>query len=85
MLDKIDQLYQILNTRTKKKIIQLLSSFPDNEWYGVEIASKIKVTPASIYQQIEELKTQGILIEVKKGRMRFFKLNPNHWLIKQLG
>lgn len=85
MIDQIEQLHLIFNTRTKKKIIQLLFSIPDNEWYGVEIASKIRVTPASVYQQIDELKKQDILIEIRRGNMRFFKLNHNHWLIKQLG
>ena len=84
MSDKLDQLYLLLNTKTKKKIIQLLATFPDEERYGAEIASKIKTTPASVYQQIDELKKQSILIEIKRGRMRFFKLNPEHWLIKHL-
>lgn len=84
MLDKIEQLHKILNTKTKKRILQLLSSIPDNEWYGVEIAHKIKVTPASVYQQIDELKKEGILLEIRKGHMRFFRLNPGHWLIRHL-
>ncbi len=83
MQTKIDELSKIFDTSTKRKVIQLLLSLPDKDWYGSEIASKIKVTPASIYQQIDELVEQDILIEVKKGRMRFFRINSEHWLIKQ--
>ncbi len=83
MQTKIDELSKIFDTSTKRKVIQLLLSLPDKDWYGSEIASKIKVTPASIYQQIDELVEQDILIEVKKGRMRFFRINSEHWLMKQ--
>jgi len=83
MQTKIEELSEIFNTETKRKILRLLLSFPDKEWYGLEIASKIKVTPASVYQQIDDLTKQNALVELKKGRMRFFKINSDHWLMKQ--
>ena len=83
MQTKIEELSKIFDTETKRKIIYLLLTLPDKEWYGSEIALKIQVTPASIYQQIDDLIKQNVLIEVKRGRMRFFRLNPEHWLIKQ--
>lgn len=84
MQTKIEELSKLFDTRTKRNIIQLLLSLPDKDWYGKELALKIEVTPASIYQQIDELVKQNVLIEVRKGRMRFFRLNPNHWFIKSL-
>lgn len=84
MQTKIEELSKVFDTETKRKIIQLLLSLPDKEWYGKEIALKINVTPASIYQQIDALVKEKVVIEVKKGRMRFFRLNSNHWFIKQL-
>jgi len=81
MQTKIETLSKILDTNTKRKIIQLLLTIPDKGWYGAEIASKIEVTPASIYQQIGELIKEGVLVEIKKGRMRFFQLNTKHWFV----
>lgn len=83
MQTKIEELSKMFDTETKRKIIHLLLSLPDKEWYGSEIAFKIKVTPASVYQQINDLIKQNALIQVRKGRMRFFKINPEHWLMKQ--
>jgi len=83
MQTKIEELSKIFDTETKRKIIHLLMTLPEKEWYGSEMALKIKVTPASVYQQIDDLIKQNVLFEIKKGRMRFFKLNYDHWLIKQ--
>jgi len=83
MQTKIEELSEIFDTETKRKILRLLLSLPDKEWYGSEIAFRIKVTPASIYQQIDDLIRQNVLVEIKKGRMRFFRINSEHWLMRQ--
>lgn len=84
MPTKIEELSYLIDTDTKRKILSLLLTNSKKEYYGKEIAEKIEVTPASIYQQIDDLVRHNLLIEIKKGRMRFFRINTNHWLVKQL-
>lgn len=84
MHSKIQELSSLFGTKTKRRTISLFLSEPKKEWYGKEIAERVGVTSASVYQQIDDLVKHNLLIEMKKGRMRFFKVNSNHWLIKQL-
>lgn len=83
-LKTVDELGKIFNTETKRSIIRKLISTPQKEWYGKELADIISVTPASIYIQILDLIESGLIIEQKKGRMRFFKINMDNEIVKLL-
>jgi len=66
---------------------ELLSFFfkdPDKEYYLTEIAKNLN-KEASYYQRyLDGFVEDGILIDERKGNLRFFKLNKNHPLYEDL-
>src|SRR3989338_9215661 len=60
------------------EILKLFFTNPDREFYFREIAASLNKEPGAIQSYLNSLVEQNILIDERKGNMRFFKLNKNH-------
>ncbi len=63
---------------SRGEILRLFFNNPDREFYFREIAASLNKQPGAIQSYINSLAGQKILIDERKGNMRFFKLNKNH-------
>jgi predicted nucleotidyltransferase len=70
-------------TKIEKKIIQLLSDYPEQEFYGQEIANRLKCSKSSISGLLPPLLSKKMITKITKGRMGFYQINPANLAVKQ--
>ncbi len=68
----------------KGEILNLFFKNPDGEYYLREIAKNLNKEPAHYQRHLDSLVKDGILQDERKGNLRFFKLNKNHPIYKEL-
>lgn len=66
------------------EILELFFKNSDREFYFREIAASLNKEPGAIQSYINSLAEQKILVDERKGNMRFFKLNKNHPLYEEI-
>ena len=69
------------------KYFEILSLFLEdynNEIYGRELVNKVPLSQKNIALTLEELEKEGILRSKKSGNMRYFKLNRDNPLTKEV-
>lgn len=71
-------------TKIEQKIIHLLSNYPEREFYGQEIANKIKCSKASVSGLLKSLLGKKIISKTTKGRMGFYQINQSSLTVKKL-
>lgn len=62
-------------TKLEEKIIKLLADYPEREFYGQEIADKIKASKAAASGLLKALHGRSIIRKKVKGRMGFYQIN----------
>ena len=70
-------------TKLEQKIIKLLADYPEKEFYGQEIAKKIKCSKASVSGILKLLASKGIILKKVKGHMKFYQINQKSPQIKK--
>ena len=65
-------------TNLEQKIIKLLADYPEREFYGQEIAQKLKCSKASASGILKSLSDKGIVFKKVKGHMKFYQINPKN-------
>ncbi|MEA3272899.1 MAG: helix-turn-helix domain-containing protein, partial [Patescibacteria group bacterium] len=68
----------------KGEVLNLFYKDTDKEYFFREIARNLKKEPGAIQNALDTLVKGGILIDERKGNLRFFKLNKNHLLYKEI-
>jgi len=62
-------------TKSEQKIIKLLADYPEKEFYGQEIADKLKISKASVSGILKLLSQKGVVFREIKGHMKFYQIN----------
>lgn len=65
-------------------IIKLFLKDPEKEYYFREIARSLNKQPSHYQKYLDELVEGKILLDERRGNMRFFKLNINHPLYEEI-
>jgi len=71
-------------TKLEEKIIKLLADYPEREFYGQEIADRIKASKAAASGLLKALYGRGIIRKKVKGRMGFYRINQGSLDLKKL-
>ena len=66
------------------EIINLFFKNPDKEYYFREIAKNLKKEPSHYQKYLDNLVEDKILLDERRGNMRFFKLNKKHPLYEEI-
>jgi len=69
---------------SKGDILNLFFQDTEKEYYLREIAKLLDKEPSSVQQALEYLIKEKILLDERKGNLRFFKLNKNHPLYEEI-
>lgn len=69
--------------KTEQKMIMLLSDYPEREFYGQEIAGKIKCSKASASALLRSLAEKNIIFRKTKGHMNFYRINARNPEVKK--
>jgi predicted nucleotidyltransferase len=70
-------------TKLEKKIIILLSDYPESEFYGQEIARKVGCSKASVSGILKLLVEKKLVSKKVKGHMKFYQINQNALELKR--
>lgn len=68
----------------EQKIIKILSDFPEKDFYGQEIANKIKCSKASASLILRSLAKKKIVRQSIKGNMKFYQINSENPEVKKI-
>ena len=69
--------------KLEQKIIKILADYPEREFYGQEIADKIKCSKASASIILKSLTSRKIIFRKTKGHMNFFQINTGNSEVKK--
>ncbi|MEI6288706.1 MAG: nucleotidyltransferase domain-containing protein, partial [bacterium] len=68
----------------KGELLNFFFKNSDGVYYLREIAKILNKEPAYYQRHLDNLVKNGILLDERKGNLRFFKLNKNHPLYEEL-
>jgi len=71
-------------TNGEGEILNLFFKDPDREYYFRELARNLGKEPAYFQNPLNNLVKGGVLVDKRKGNLRFFKLNKNYPLYEEL-
>lgn len=71
-------------TKIEQKIIKMLSDYPEREFYGQEIAEKIRCSKASASIILRSLFQKKIVFKKTRGHMKFYQINAKSSEVKKL-
>mgnify|MGYP001240425611 CR=1 FL=1 len=73
-----------LRSQITIKILGFFFLNPTQKLYINELAEKIKADPGNLFRKLKELEAEGILLSETRGREKFFGLNKNYPLLKEI-
>jgi len=66
------------------EILKLFFKDPEKEYYFREIAKKVNKEPSYCQKYLDNLVEDKILLDERRGNMRFFRLNKEHPLYEEI-
>lgn len=80
----VDMLEEILNSRSKVKILQLLTNRPEWIFGETEVAKELDIPKTTTHRSLKALRDQNIVREFKKGRGIVYQLNKTNYVVREL-
>jgi len=77
-------LEEILGSRTKIRILNILLTGDKESFYEKELALACGASISEVNRQIHSLVEFGLIIRTKQGRLKVYRLNQAHFLYKPL-
>lgn len=74
----------LLNTKLRKKLLTYSFTHPDENYYVRELASLIGEDPGNLSRELKKLEDEGLYTSMTKGKVKFFSLNKNYPLFREL-
>ncbi|MFH2049463.1 MAG: nucleotidyltransferase domain-containing protein [bacterium] len=75
---------KVLFPGTKRKILILFFLNPDQEYYFSEVVRLTGTRQGAIQRELKSLAEADILLIEKRGRQKYFRVNKNHPIFKDL-
>lgn len=77
-------MFQLLNTKLKKKLLTYSFTHSDESYYVRQLASFIDEDAGNLSRELRKLEEEGIYVSFVKGKEKFYSLNKNYPLFKEL-
>jgi predicted nucleotidyltransferase len=74
----------LLNTKLRKKLLTYSFTHPDENYYVRELSSLIDEDPGNLSRELKKLEEEGLYTSMTKGRVKFFSINKNYPLFREL-
>jgi len=74
----------LLNTKLRRKLLTYSFTHPDENYYVRELASLIDEDAGNLSRELRKLKEEGIYSSFSRGRVKFYSLNKDYPLYKEL-
>lgn len=73
---------EVLDTKSKVKILKFLSKFPNTQFQAIQIARMTKLSVSIVSESLKDLANKGILSSKKISKGYIFEINDNNYLTK---
>lgn len=74
----------LLKTKLRRKLLTYSFTHPDENYYVRELASLIDEDAGNLSRELRKLEEEGLYYSFYKGRTKFYSLNKNYSLFKEL-
>ena len=74
----------LLNTKLRKKLLTYSFTHSDENYYVRELSSLIDEDPGNLSRELKKLEEEGLYTSMTKGRVKFFSINKNYPLFREL-
>jgi len=71
-------------TENCKKIIIFLGNYPEKQFFSKEIADKLNISLGGTHNSLKYLAKENIIQQEQRGNMKFYRVNQENPLVKQL-
>jgi hypothetical protein len=71
-------------TKNCQKIIAFLGNYPEREFFSKEISEKLNISLGGAHNALKHLTGEKIIQEEQKGNMKFYRINDENPLVKQI-
>ena len=77
-------MFVLLNTKLRRKLLTYSFTHPDENYYVRELSGLIDEDPGNLSRELKKLEDEGLYTSMTKGGAKFFSLNKNYPLFKEL-
>jgi len=74
----------LLNTKLRKKLLTYSFTHPNENYYVRELSGLIDEDPGNLSRELRKLKEEGLYQSIARGRTKYFSLNKNYPLFREL-
>lgn len=74
----------LLKSKLRKKLLTYSFTHPDEKYYVRELAMLINEDAGNLSRELRKLEEEGLYLSSQKGREKFYTLNKNYPLFKEL-
>lgn len=74
----------LLNTRLRRKLLAYSFTHSDENYYVRELSSLIDEDPGNLSRELRKLEAEGLYVSFTKGKAKFYSVNKNYPLFKEL-
>jgi predicted nucleotidyltransferase len=74
----------IWSSNTALKLLLFFFEHPTKEFYEKQVSTETKISLGAVNKYLRELANNGFLVLETKGKMKFFRLNRENMVVKQL-
>src|SRR4030043_2430053 len=74
----------LMNTKLRRKLLTYSFTHSDENYYVRERSSLIDEDPGNLSRELKKLEEEGLYTSMTKGRVKFFSLNKNYPLFREL-
>ena len=74
----------LISSKLRRKLLGFYFTHPDERYYLREIALRLNIDPGNLSRELRRLTREGLFLEIPKGRIKFYALNPAHPLYPEL-
>ena len=74
----------LISSNLRRKLLTHYFTHPDEKYYVRELAALLNLDPGNLSKELRLFEKEGLFRTEQKGRVKFFKLNPEHPLYPEL-
>lgn len=74
----------LLVSKLRRRLLTHYFTHPDEKYYVREVASLLALDPGNLSKEFRRLTEEGLFREEQKGRIKFYRLNPDYPLYQEL-
>ena len=74
----------ILNTKLRRKLLTYSFTHPGEDYYVRELSGLIDEDPGNLSRELRKLEEEGLFVSFVRGRARFYSLNKQYPLFKEI-